>query len=167
MVAAGHPPVGVLSLDASRASRHSDFVDMATLAAQHGLPFLGVASANGDDAVAWVEALRPDWIVVVGWSEICREPLLAKARLGGVGYHPAPLPALRGRAVLAWTILLGLTETAGTLFTLATAVDSGAIPAQRRFPVQPRETLTSLMAKYMDALAAMWCDCCRRWPKAE
>jgi methionyl-tRNA formyltransferase len=158
LVAGGCAPVGVVGLDASRAGRHSDFVDMGALSAEHGLPFLGVASANSDEAVAWVEALQPDWIIVVGWSEICRAPLLSKARLGGVGYHPAPLPALRGRAVLAWTILLGLTETAGTLFALESTVDSGAILAQRSFPVDAHETLPSLMAKHMQALSEMWAD---------
>jgi methionyl-tRNA formyltransferase len=158
LLAAGSPPVGVVGLDVACASRHSDYVDMGALSIVHGLPFLGVASANSDEAVAWVEALQPDWIIVVGWSEICRAPLLSKARLGGIGYHPAPLPALRGRAVLAWTILLGLTETAGTLFNLEPTVDSGAILAQRFFPVDARETLPGLMAKHMQALAGMWAD---------
>ncbi len=158
LVAGGHAPVGVVGLEVARAARHSDFVDMGARAADHGLPFLGVVSANSDDAVAWIQALDPDWIIVVGWSEICRAPLLSKARRGGIGYHPAPLPALRGRAVLAWTILLGLTETAGTLFTLEATVDSGAILAQQHFAVDPRETLPSLLQKHMQALAQMWAD---------
>jgi len=157
--------VGVVGLQAARAARHSDFVDMGARAADHGLPFLGVVSANSDDAVAWVQALDPDWIIVVGWSEICRAPLLSKARRGGIGYHPAPLPALRGRAVLAWTILLGLTETAGTLFTLEATVDSGAILAQRRFAVDQHETLPTLMAKHMAALSEMWADLLPRLAK--
>lgn len=165
LVAGGHAPVGVVGLQAARAARHSDFVDMGARAADHGLPFLGVVSANSDDAVAWVQALDPDWIIVVGWSEICRAPLLSKARRGGIGYHPAPLPALRGRAVLAWTILLGLTETAGTLFTLEATVDSGAILAQRRFAVDQHETLPTLMAKHMAALSEMWADLLPRLAK--
>lgn len=152
----GALPVAVFGLAPELSHRHSDFVDMLTLATASNVPFTPVRSINEPAVVAAIKELRPDWLVVVGWSQICGESLIALPRLGSIGYHPSPLPRLRGRAVLAWTILLGLRSTAGTLFRLAPGVDSGPILAQADFEVDERETLHSLMAKHMDALKDMW-----------
>lgn len=156
MIEAGFAPLAVVSLEADLAARHSDFVDMRPLAQQAGAEFITVRSINAPDVVARIGALKPDWLVIVGWSQIAHAPLLATAAVGTIGYHPSPLPELRGRAVLAWTIILGRTWTAGTLFALHREVDSGEILAQRRFDLSPRETLPTLIAKHMAALGEMW-----------
>lgn len=150
------PPSAVFGLDPALKERHGDYVDMAGMAARHGVPFIGVRSINDPDVVSEIASLEPDWLVVVGWSQICGEPLLAIPRLGSIGYHPTPLPAMRGRAVLAWTILLGCRSTAGTLFRLAPGVDSGDILVQRHFDLDERETLPSLISRHMAALKHMW-----------
>lgn len=156
MIEAGHPPVGVVSLEPGLAHQHSDYVDMFPAASAVGAAFIPVRLVNVPEVVRQVAALEPDWLVVVGWSQILHPPLLATARVGTVGYHPSPLPALRGRAVLAWTILLGRTWTAGSLFTLEPAVDSGRILAQQRFDLDVRETLPTLMSKHLSVLTHMW-----------
>ena len=158
MVDAGHAPIAVVSLEPTLAHRHSDFVDMKSLADAIEVPFLSVRSANAPEAVERIAALKPDWLVVVGWSQIVHEPLMRTARLGCIGYHPSPLPEMRGRAVLAWTILLGRVSTASTLFKLEPTVDSGDILAQQSFAVEPRETLPTLMNKHMSALDQMWTE---------
>lgn len=156
MIEAGHSPVAVVSLDRSLADRHGDFVDMRPLAETAGAEFIPVRSVNAPEVVEQITALAPDWLVVVGWSQILQPPLLAAAKVGTVGYHPSPLPELRGRAVLAWTILLGRTWTGGSLFTLESTVDSGRILAQRLFDLDDRETLRTLIDKHLQALAEMW-----------
>lgn len=158
MIAAGQAPIAVVGLERSLAERHSDFVDMERRARDAGIEFIPVRSVNAPEIVEHIAALEPEWLVVVGWSQICHAPLLRVPRWGAIGYHPSPLPELRGRAVLAWTILLGREDTASTLFTLEPTVDSGEILAQRSFALAPRETLPGLVAKHMEALAEMWRD---------
>lgn len=152
----GSRPVAMIGLPRELASRHSDFVDLEALAVVHGVPFHAVENVNTPDALALIASLDLDWLVVVGWSQICGPELLALPRQGSIGYHPAALPQMRGRAVIAWTILLGLEETAGSLFLMAPTVDSGALIAQERFPVGPRETVASLIARHVEALRRMW-----------
>ena len=55
---------------------------------------------------------------------------LAKARLGGIGYHPSLLPRHRGIAAVEWTILEGDPIAGGTVYHLADGWDAGAIAAQ-------------------------------------
>jgi methionyl-tRNA formyltransferase len=152
----GSRPVAVIGLPLELAARHSDFVDLEVLASIHGVPFHQVDNVNKPEALALIAGLDLDWLVVVGWSQICGQELLALPRQGSIGYHPAALPRMRGRAVIAWTILLGLEETAGSLFLMAPTVDSGALIAQAGFALDPRETVSSLIAKHVEALRRMW-----------
>lgn len=55
---------------------------------------------------------------------------LARARLGGVGYHPSLLPRHRGIAAVEWTILEGDAIAGGSVYHLADGWDAGAIAAQ-------------------------------------
>src|SRR3546814_1648120 len=72
-----------------------------------------------------------------------------------IGYHPAPLPRLRGRGVIPWTILANEPITAGTLFSIDDGVDSGPILEQAFFHVAPDETAASLYERHMGALGEM------------
>ncbi len=55
---------------------------------------------------------------------------LARARLGGVGYHPSLLPRHRGIAAVEWTILEGDPIAGGSVYHLADGWDAGPIAAQ-------------------------------------
>ena len=55
--------------------------------------------------------------------------------LGVVGYHPAALPANRGRHPLIWALVLGLEKTASTFFFMDEGVDSGDILSQRSITI--------------------------------
>jgi methionyl-tRNA formyltransferase len=55
---------------------------------------------------------------------------LARARLGGVGYHPSLLPRHRGIAAVEWTLLEGDAIAGGSVYHLADGWDAGAIAAQ-------------------------------------
>ncbi len=55
---------------------------------------------------------------------------LARARLGGIGYHPSLLPRHRGIAAVEWTILEGDPIAGGSVYHLADGWDAGFIAAQ-------------------------------------
>jgi glycine cleavage system regulatory protein/folate-dependent phosphoribosylglycinamide formyltransferase PurN len=77
---------------------------------------------------------------------------LARARLGGVGYHPSLLPRHRGIAAVEWTILEGDPIAGGSVYHLADGWDAGAIAAQDWCFVGKGETARSLWER---ALAPM------------
>src|SRR3546814_2327569 len=81
----------------------------------------------------------PDLLLVWGWSTLVPKAVIDRARFGGVGFHPSPLPIGRGRHPLIWSIILGLEESAVSFFALDEGADTGAILAQRRFTISPGE----------------------------
>jgi len=77
---------------------------------------------------------------------------VAKARLGGIGYHPSLLPRHRGIAAVEWTIKCGDPIAGGSIYHLAERMDAGAIAAQDWCFVKPGETARELWER---ALAPM------------
>lgn len=145
----------VVTLPSEKSARHSDYVDLAPIAAAAGAELLHVRNINDEDARAAIVSVEADAVFVVGWSQICGKAFREAAGDRVIGYHPAPLPRLRGRGALPWTILNQEPISGGTLFWIDEGVDSGPILTQRFFHVAPDETAESLYGKHMDALALM------------
>ena len=145
----------VVSLPPDLARRHSDFVDLAPAAAAAGARLLTAANVNDEAVLAAIREAGADYIFVIGWSQICGPEFRALLPDRVIGYHPAALPRLRGRAVIPWTILADEPITAGTLFWIDSGVDSGAILEQRFFHLAPQETATTLYARHMAILRTM------------
>lgn len=153
--AQGWDLAGLLTLSPALAARHSDYVDLREQAAALGAQVILASSGNEAATIAAVEQMKPDLSFVIGWSQLCSEALVAAAGGRMVGYHPAPLPRLRGRAAIPWTILLNEPISASTLFWVSDDVDEGPILAQDFFHLAPDETATTLYAKHMSALRRM------------
>lgn len=155
LIAEGSPPELVVTLPPDRAGRHSDYVDVRPLCAPARIPVVEAADVNAPQVLDALAEARPDYIFVIGWSQICRRPFLQLPRHGAIGFHPSRLPQNRGRAVIPWTILQGVTQTGSSLFWLDEGVDTGDLLAQTTFTVGPRETATSLYATHLHALQAL------------
>lgn len=152
---AGVTVAAVVTLRLDLAKRHSDFADVAPEAEALGARLIRTDNANNADVIASLRTLSLDHLFVVGWSQLCGPELMACAAKGTVGYHPAALPRLRGRAAIPWTILLDEKITGSSLFWIDEDVDSGPLIAQRLFPVAGDETSQTLYAKHMVALDAI------------
>lgn len=158
LIDAGETPGLVITLPDEVAHRHSDFAHLAPVARAAGSDVLTTSDINCSHVIARLRAFKTDLTLVVGWSQICREAFRSVARIGNVGFHPAPLPRLRGRAVIPWTILIGERETAATLFWLDEGTDSGPILAQEAIAVAQDETARSLYDKQLAALKRLLPD---------
>jgi len=72
---------------------------------------------------------------------------LGIAPLGVVGFHPAALPANRGRHPLIWALFLGLKKTASTFFLMDEGADSGDILSQKPIEIVESDDAGSLYKK--------------------
>jgi methionyl-tRNA formyltransferase len=151
----GFPPALVVTLPPELRDRHSDYADITPLAREAEAELVLAANVNAEDVVRAVVEAEPEVTLVVGWSQICRLPLMSAARIGTVGFHPSLLPGMRGRAVIPWTILTAVAETGSTLFWIEEGLDSGDILLQRRFPVPEDATARWLYDRHLTELATL------------
>ena len=111
-----------------------------------------VVQANPKLVVASEIAAATDLIVTAHSHARISKEALAKARLGGIGYHPSLLPRHRGIAAVEWTIREKDPIAGGTVYHLADRMDAGAIAAQDWCFVGKDETARQLWER---ALAPM------------
>ena len=153
-------------------SRHFGVTTLNMLR-QHGVDIVRVVVADAEDRLAALARTKGIEVVVqadakrvVGseiadgtdlivtahsHARIAREAL-AKARLGGIGYHPSLLPRHRGIAAVEWTIKEGDPIAGGTVYHLADRMDAGAIAAQDWVFVKKGETARELWERSLAPL---------------
>jgi methionyl-tRNA formyltransferase len=148
------PDIKVTCLVTRRSSSfNSDFVDLTPLALAHGVKVLFADETTDDDTqAAWLKAQAPDVIFCVGWSRLLGNRVLGVAPRGVVGFHPAALPANRGRHPLVWALVLGLPETASSFFLMDAGADSGPLLHQMPVTIEVDDDATTLYRKILEIM---------------
>lgn len=137
--------VGVCTLQVS--TFNADHVDLSVVSEAHGIPWFYAEDINSAEALSWIQEKSPDVIFCFGWSRLLKQDLLRLAPLGVVGFHPAALPANRGRHPLIWALILGLEKTASTFFFMDAEADSGDILSQREIIIDGEDDARILYDK--------------------
>lgn len=133
-----------VTLPDDKASAKSGRVYIDAFCAERRIPLVKSPSVNDPSVVNAVFEHQLDWLFIIGWSQIAREPILNAPRLGCIGMHPSLLPEGRGRASIPWAILRGLTETGVTMFVLDQGVDTGPLLAATKILISPEMNSTRL-----------------------
>lgn len=126
----------------------SGWRDLRAYAAMQNLPFVGFRKVAECDKT--LRDYEPDILFVVGLSQIIPPSMMAIAKKTNVGFHPTALPRGRGRAALAWLILLG-EGGAATFFSLRDGIDDGPIFVQEPFSVAHEDDAAGVEAKVLAA----------------
>jgi methionyl-tRNA formyltransferase len=129
---------------------NADFRDLTPLCTKNAIPCTYTTDINSAETVEWIKALNPDVIFCFGWSNLLKKELLFLAPLGVIGFHPAALPANRGRHPLIWALVLGLKETASTFFFMKEGADDGDILSQERVVIDDDDDAAVLYQKIVD-----------------
>ena len=137
--------VGVCTLQESAVN--ADHCDLGTLCEEYGIPWKYTPSINSAESIQWIKERQPDVIFCFGWSRLLKHEMLTLSPLGVIGFHPAALPANRGRHPLIWALALGLKETAATFFFMDDGADSGDILSQQRIEIGDDDNAASLYEK--------------------
>jgi len=145
LVSLGADIVGICTLKESKFN--ADHIDLASVGAAHGIPCFYAEDINSPAALTWVNGKAPDVIFCFGWSKLLKQELLTLAPLGVVGFHPAALPANRGRHPIIWSLVLGLNKTASTFFFMDEGADSGDILSQREILISDQDDARTLYNK--------------------
>jgi folate-dependent phosphoribosylglycinamide formyltransferase PurN len=119
-------------------------------------PVFLVDSHNSPACVAKLSELKPDVIVLRGCG-IIKKPVLDIPSKGMINPHYAVLPTFRGMDVTEWSALLGAPIAVSVHF-VDVGVDTGAVLAERRIPIEPGDTLGALRDKSAAAAADLLVD---------
>lgn len=79
------------------------------------------------EALAIVQALQPELIVVAAYGKILPEDILNTPPFGAINVHSSVLPKYRGAAPINWAILNGEDRTGVTIMYMAKELDAGDI----------------------------------------
>lgn len=152
LVAAGHEVALVVTRPPR--GRRAPAAPMQSAAEELGLPLWQPETVNAPEAVARLEALAADLLVVCDYGEILKPAALAAARLGGINLHGSLLPRYRGAAPVQRAVLNGDAETGNTVIHMIPRLDAGPCLGVQRTAIDPDETAGELETR----LAAMGAD---------
>lgn len=122
---------------------HAEFGDFAK---KNKIPFYEMEHNLKEKGLsAFLQRVKPELIVVVGWYHMIPDFILAKIPCAGL--HASLLPKYRGGAPLVWAIINGEKETGITFFLLDKGVDSGPIIGQEKVKINKRDTIATVYKK--------------------
>jgi methionyl-tRNA formyltransferase len=157
LVRGGVQITAVLGLDERHAQRVSDYRSLRELAESNAVPYLSFDLVTEPAVSEFLQAHRPDLLFVVGLSQLVPKQVRGLARADSIGFHPTLLPRGRGRAPVAWTILLG-EPAAANLFFLTDEPDAGDLIDQRPVEVRPDDYAQDLIDRTNQVLEQMVTD---------
>lgn len=156
MVEVNFPISYVFSLDDAVSENVSDYDPVFETAEKFNVPYKKFKKINDEENVKIIKEIEPDYIFVIGLSQLVKDEIINAANKGVIGFHPAPLPKYRGRATNVWQQLLGVKESAVSVFFIDDGIDSGDILAQEPYYIGDNDYCQDVLDKIDEAaIAAM------------
>lgn len=111
---------------------------------EHNIPVFQPTKLRDGTALAQIQELAPELIVVAAYGRILPDEILNYPAKGCINVHSSLLPRYRGAAPINWAILNGDKVSGVTIMHMATELDAGDIISQVETPIDPDETVESL-----------------------
>ncbi|MBE6808992.1 MAG: methionyl-tRNA formyltransferase [Ruminococcaceae bacterium] len=159
--------VGVINLNRKQGINKANYDDYSDLAIKYNLPIFYCENINDDEAVKFMRSKNPDIILQSGWSQKFSDEVLNIPKFGCIGEHPAPLPKGRGAACVNWAILTGETEWGDSYFKMVQEYDKGDLYAQRRFKIEPYDTVFTIYEKVAQCAVEVISEYASKWCRGE
>ena len=147
LIDGGHEVCGVFSQPDKPVGRHQNKLQptpVKELALAHDIPVFQPEKLRDGTALAQLEALAPELVVVAAYGRFLPDDILAYPKYGCINVHSSLLPKYRGAAPINWAILNGETETGVTIMHMAHDMDAGDIILQRSTPIGENEDAAAL-----------------------
>ena len=116
-------------------------------AVAQGVPVQTPERIADPEALAAVEELGADIIVVAAYGQYLPRRLLAMPKVACLNIHPSLLPKYRGAAPIQWAVASGDKVTGVTILHVSPKMDAGDIIMQERFDIAGEETAGTLEPK--------------------
>lgn len=116
----------------------------------HDIPVFQPTKLRDGTALAQIQQLGPELIVVAAYGRILPDEILNYPAKGCINVHSSLLPKYRGAAPINWAILNGDQESGVTIMHMATELDAGDIISQVATAIDPNETVEALHDRLAD-----------------
>ena len=149
LIAAGHDVCGVFTQPDKPKNRGMKLLPtpVKVCAQAHDIPVFQPVKLRDGTALAQIQALSPELIVVAAYGRILPDDILAAPPKGCINVHSSLLPKYRGAAPINWAVLNGDSETGVTIMHMAHDLDAGDIIDQAATPIGPEETAAELYGR--------------------
>ena len=152
LIEEGVDVIKVYSYDGDNKTEISGYYPIHETAKRAGIPYRLFTKLNDTSIIKEIKTLSPDYLFVVGLSQIVSKEIIEAAKEGTIGLHPAPLPKYRGRAAMVWQMLLKEKSSAVSMFFIDEGMDTGDIIVQEPFEIGDSDYAEDLDKKGLEAL---------------
>ncbi len=149
----------VCSLDEEVSKNVSDYFPIHEIAKESKLPYLKFKKIDSSEVKEKIKDINPDFIFVIGLSQLIPQEILDMASDYSIGFHPTPLPKHRGRAAIPWQIILGVEDSKVSFFKLDEGMDSGDIIAQYPYKIEKTDYAFDVYNKVCGAMIGALDEC--------
>ena len=122
---------------------------MRNVLRKHGLNEVKLPkkSVNARESLKCLAGLKPDLILSIQANQIFKPALLALPRYGCLNLHTSLLPQYKGLMPSFWALKNNEKEIGVSVFFMDKGVDTGEILVQDTLPIDPSDSLESLINK--------------------
>lgn len=114
---------------------------------QHQIPEHTPENINDSAFLDELQKRNVDLVISIACPQIVRKELLKLPRHGVINIHGALLPKYRGKLPSFWVLANGEKRTGVTVHYMNEEIDDGPIIVQKEVPIEPEDTLHSLVLK--------------------
>ena len=114
------------------------------MALEHNIPVFQPQKLRDPAAVAELQELAPDLVVVVAYGQILPQSVLDIPKYGCINVHASLLPKYRGAAPINKAIIDGETVTGITTMLMDAGLDTGDMLVKKSLEIGPDETAGEL-----------------------
>ena len=147
LVGAGHQLAGVFSQPDRPVGRHHNKLQPTPVkerALVHGIPVYQPETLRDGTALAILQELDPELIVVAAYGRFLPDEILALPSKGCINVHSSLLPKYRGSAPINWAILNGERVTGVTIQRMVRDMDAGDVILQQAVKIGETEDAAAL-----------------------
>ncbi len=123
------------------------FHSVGKLAEEYNIPCFYTDNINHTKWTSHIKNMSPDIIFSFYFRQLINKEILDIPPMGSINLHGSYLPKYRGRCPINWVIINGETKTGVTLHYMTIKPDTGDIIAQKKIPVDIRDTAYTLFKK--------------------
>lgn len=160
LIEAGHEICGVFTQPDKPKNRGMKLQapPVKEVAIAHDIPVFQPISVKDGAALATIQELDPELIVVAAYGRILPNSILEYPAKGCINVHSSLLPKFRGAAPIHWAVISGETETGVTIMHMAQELDAGDIIDQVVTPIDPDESVETVHDRLAELGGALLAD---------